>query len=128
MRLTPQRSIILETVAHLGGHPTAQEVFHGAAARLPGLNLATVYRTLETLQHAGIIDLMDQPGGQTRFALRDSEHLHHHLVCENCGGEWEIGSEALRGLASGLLRSHGFRLHTDHVSLVGLCRACAERG
>jgi Fe2+ or Zn2+ uptake regulation protein len=125
LRLTPQRSIILETVAHLDGHPTAQDVFQGAATRLPGLNLATVYRTLEALQNAGLVDSMEAPGGQARFALRDREHLHHHLVCEECGGEWEIDGDEVRGLAAVLLRQHGFRLHTDHLTLVGLCRSCA---
>lgn len=127
LRLTPQRSVILETVAHLEGHPTALEVYQGAEVRLPGLNLATVYRTLEALQRAGLIDSMGTGSGQTRFALRDLEHLHHHLICTECGGEWEVDGEAVRGLASSLQRRHGFHLHTDHLTLIGLCRSCADQ-
>ncbi|HET7012092.1 MAG TPA: Fur family transcriptional regulator [Anaerolineales bacterium] len=127
LRLTPQRSVILETLAHLEGHPTALEVYQGAAPRLPGLNLATVYRNLEALQQAGLIDSMEAGGANVRFALRDREHLHHHLVCSECGGEWEVDAEAVRGLAASLQRKHGFHLRTDHLTLVGRCRSCAER-
>ena len=127
LRLTPQRSVILETVAHLEGHPTAQEVYQGASARLPGLNLATIYRTLEALQHAGLVDSMETGSGQSRFALRDLDHLHHHLVCRQCGGEWEVDGEAVRGLSAALQRKRGFHLDTDHLTLVGQCRSCWER-
>ena len=92
LRLTPQRSVILEAVAHSPGHPSALDVFHLAQDRLPGLNLATVYRALEALQSAGLIDSIESGRRQTGFALRDGDHLHHHLVCSSCGGEWEVGA------------------------------------
>jgi Fe2+ or Zn2+ uptake regulation protein len=128
LRLTPQRSVILETVAHASGHPTATDVFQQAQDRLPGLNLATVYRALEALQDAGLVDSIASGSGQTGFALRDHDHPHHHLVCTSCGGEWEVGAETITALATSLRRRHGFRLRTDHLTLTGLCRACADSG
>jgi Fe2+ or Zn2+ uptake regulation protein len=126
LRLTPQRSVILETVAHSAGHPTALDVFHLAQDRLPGLNLATVYRALEALQSAGLVDSIENGGGLTGFALRDRDHPHHHLVCTSCGGEWTVGAETVAAFAASLRRRHGFRLNTDHVALAGLCRSCAQ--
>jgi len=126
LRLTPQRSVILETVAHSSGHPTALDVFQLAQDRLPGLNLATVYRALEALQSAGLVDSIESGGGLTGFALRDADHPHHHLVCTTCGGEWTVGAETVAALASSLRRRHGFRLNTDHVTLAGQCRSCAQ--
>ena len=126
LRLTPQRSVILETVAHSSGHPTALDVFHLAQDRLPGLNLATVYRALEALQSAGLVNSIESGGGQMGFALRDRDHPHHHLVCKSCGGEWEVGGDAVTALASTLRRRHGFHLRTDHMTLTGHCRACSE--
>jgi len=49
VRVTPQRLLVLEALAAHGGHMTAEEVMRWAAPRSSGLNLATVYRTLETL-------------------------------------------------------------------------------
>jgi Fur family ferric uptake transcriptional regulator len=127
LRVTPQRAVILETVSHLGGHPTATEVYREAARRLPGLNPATVYRTLEALQAAGMVDGMGGPGGKSRFSLRDLSHPHHHLVCIDCGGELELDPSWITGLAQQVRRRKGFRLHTHHLTLTGLCRDCAAR-
>jgi Fur family ferric uptake transcriptional regulator len=120
--------VILETVAHLGGHPTAHEVFQEARARLRGLNQATVYRNLDALHDAGLIDSIDPGTGQAGFAVRDAAHLHHHLVCSECGGVTEVPAKVLDRLAATLLQSHGFDLGTDHLTLVGRCRSCRSKG
>jgi Fe2+ or Zn2+ uptake regulation protein len=126
LRVTPQRGVILETVSHLGGHPTATEVFDQAVRRLPGLNVATVYRTLEALRLAGLVDGMDD-GGPARFSLRDLDHPHHHLVCSVCGSVAELDPEPVLGFAAQIRRRNGFRLQTDHLALPGQCRKCAGR-
>jgi Fur family ferric uptake transcriptional regulator len=124
MRVTPQRSVILETVSHLGGHPTVTEVYHQAARRLPGLNAATVYRTLESLRAVGLVDGMDD-GGPARFSVRNLEHPHHHLVCSACSAVAELEPEPVLGFASQVRRRTGFRLQTDHLTLPGTCRKCS---
>jgi Fur family ferric uptake transcriptional regulator len=126
MRVTPQRSVILETVSHLGGHPTATEVYRQAARLLPGLNAATVYRTLESLRAAGLVDGLDD-GGPARFSLRDLDHPHHHLVCSECGAVAELDPAPVLGLAAQVRRRHGFLLQADHLTLPGRCRKCAGR-
>jgi Fe2+ or Zn2+ uptake regulation protein len=126
LRVTPQRSVILETVSHLGGHPTVTEVYRQAVRRLPGMNAATVYRTLEALRAAGLVDGMDD-GGPVRFSVRDLDHPHHHLVCWNCGDVAELEPGPVLGLASQVRRRTGFQLQTDHLTLPGLCRKCSGR-
>jgi Fe2+ or Zn2+ uptake regulation protein len=126
MRVTPQRSVILETVSHLGGHPTVTEVYRHARGRLPGLNPATVYRTLESLQAAGLVDAMDD-GGPARFSLRDLDHPHHHLVCSECGAVAELDPAPVAGFASQVRRRTGFHLQTDHLTLPGRCRRCQSQ-
>jgi Fe2+ or Zn2+ uptake regulation protein len=127
LRVTPQRSVILEAVDQLGGHPTATEIYRAAARRLPGLDPATVYRTLGSLQAAGLVDGMVGAGGRARFSLRDLSHPHHHLVCVDCGGELELDPGWIRGLAQQVRRRKGFRLHTHHLTLTGQCRTCAAQ-
>ncbi len=127
IRVTPQRAVILETVSHLGGHPTATEVYREASRRLPGLNPATVYRTLASLQAAGMVDGMSGSSGKPRYSVRDLSHPHHHLVCIDCGGELEIDPGWITDLARQVRRRKGFRLHTHHLTLTGRCRDCAGR-
>jgi Fur family ferric uptake transcriptional regulator len=124
VRVTAQRSVILETVAHLGRHASALEVFKKARRRLPGLNQATVYRTLDNLHRVGIIDFLDREGEPLRYSLRDRSSPHCHLVCRRCGTVMEIEPAEFRRLAQSLDRLHGFAAEVDHLSLTGLCRAC----
>src|SRR5947208_1978563 len=86
LRLTPQRAAILEIVSKQVGHHhlTAQEVYQDARDRLPGLNAATVYRTLEALHEAGLVDMMVTGQDVVRFALHDPNHRHCHLACRSC--------------------------------------------
>jgi Fur family ferric uptake transcriptional regulator len=128
IRVTAQRSVILETVAHLSRHSSAQEVYERARLRLPGLNPATVYRTLEALHRAGILDQLAASEAPLRFSLRDPSKPHHHLVCRRCGKSAELDPERLRALSLTLTRSVGFVLDRDHQTLTGLCKDCRRSG
>jgi len=123
-RVTAQRSVILETVAHLARHASAQEVYEKARARLPGLNPATVYRTLEVLHGAGLLDQLVSTDDPLRFSLRDPAKPHHHLVCRLCRQSFELETRRLRSISASLERDLGFALDHDHQSLTGICRAC----
>ena len=125
-RVTPQRSVILETIAHMGDHIPAQEVFEVARRRLPGLNLATVYRTFDSLHRAGLVDLFSAGDEPLRYSLHDAADPHCHLVCRGCGQILDLDTSAFERLARSLERAHGFRIDTVHLTLSGLCRACRE--
>ncbi len=126
-RVTPQRGVILEAVSHNGGHQTAQQVFDQARRRLPGLNLATVYRALDTLHRAGLIDLLPNGSDLVRYGLHDPSHPHGHLICRSCDDIQEIGSDSVQRLAAALKRTSGFSLDVGHLTLVGLCDRCAAK-
>jgi Fe2+ or Zn2+ uptake regulation protein len=124
-RVTPQRMVIRESVAHARDHTSAQQVFLQARRRLPGLNPATVYRTLQTLHAAGLVDLYTNEGQTLRFSLRDPEHPHAHLLCRSCGGELELDPEMLTPLVKSVHRRTGFHLDAQHLTLAGLCSRCS---
>jgi Fe2+ or Zn2+ uptake regulation protein len=126
-RVTPQRNVILETIAHMGGHLPAQEVYEVARQRLPGLNLATVYRTLDSLHQAGLVDQLATADEPVRYALHDVTDPHGHLVCRGCGQILDLDSAAIQRLTRSLERKHGFRIDSDHLTLSGLCRQCQTR-
>jgi Fe2+ or Zn2+ uptake regulation protein len=125
-RVTPQRAVILETIAHAGGHQSASEVFTAAKQRLPGLNIATVYRTLDSLHRAGMVDLLSTDADIVRFELRDPQNPHCHLLCRECGHVMELPSEFIETFAEGIREDHGFALDTQHLTLTGLCAECNQ--
>jgi Fur family transcriptional regulator, ferric uptake regulator len=124
-RVTPQRLVILESVAHAHDHTSAQQVFKQARQRLPGLNPATVYRTLQRLRDAGLVDLHTNGGQALRFSLRDAAHPHAHLVCRACGRELELDPEAIAPLRQTVRRRTGFHIDAQHLTLTGLCSRCS---
>ena len=127
-RVTPQRSVILETIAHNQGHQSVQEVFAQAGKSLPGLNIATVYRTLEMLHRAGMVELLSTRADIVRFSLRDPQHPHYHLICRNCDAVLELAPTLIEELAQALRRDHGFGLDSSHLTLTGICQACEGLG
>lgn len=123
-RVTPQRAVILETVAHMQGHSSAQTVYAQARSQLPGLNLATVYRTLETLNEAGLIDLLSTSTDSMRFSMHDDQNPHYHLVCSHCGSVQDVPPEKFQSLADAMKECYGFQLDVQNFTLSGLCAAC----
>lgn len=126
-RVTAQRTIILETIAHMHGHLSAQQVYEQAAKRLPGLNLATIYRTVETLHEAGLVDMLDAQSEPMRFALRDPEHPHGHLVCTDCGRIMDLDADLIRDLAGSVATQTEFLVDQHHLTLQGTCPECQAR-
>jgi Fe2+ or Zn2+ uptake regulation protein len=125
-RVTPQRAVILETVAHMQGHISAQQVFEQAEQRLPGLNIATVYRTLDTLQEAGLVDKLSLGSETDRYSLRDSSHPHGHLICECCGAIVELDPSLLQEMAQTVEEQTGHKIDYAHLTLPGICQACSQ--
>ncbi len=123
LRVTPQRLFVLEALAVQGGHLTAEEIMRWAAQRLPALNLATVYRTLDLLVSVGLVAQTDLGGGAATFELVGNSP-HHHLVCERCGEVSELDDALLASFRAQLLDRSGFRAHSRHMAIFGTCRAC----
>lgn len=124
MRVTPQRAHIWRVLTESGGHFTAEEVWERVKGSLPGLELSTVYRSLEALRAAGLVADSRLPEGPRVFEARQA--LHPHLVCERCG---EI-THPEPGVAGRLLdvlsaSSGGFEIHEMHVVAKGTCGRCS---
>lgn len=125
-RVTPQRTVILETIAHMGGHLSVQEVYSESQLRLPGLNITTVYRTLDSLHRAGMVNLFYSGSSPSRFSLRDARHPHGHLVCEKCEQVIDIEPNLLDRLAQAVKLKTGFAIDNHHLTFVGLCETCGR--
>ena len=124
MRVTPQRAHVWRVLVESGEHFTAEEVWKRVRDKLPGLELSTVYRSLEALQAVGLVAESRLPEGPRVFEARTA--LHPHLVCEDCGRishpEPEISWRLLEVLSTG---SRGFEVRELHVAAKGTCPDCA---
>ena len=106
-------------------HLSADEVFAGVEAALPGVNRSTVYRTLELLRDLGLVSETDLGGGVRQFELIDQRH--HHLICQGCGGQVELDDALVAPLREAIAERYGFAAGIDHLAVFGACAACIAR-
>ena len=125
-RLTPQRHLILDTICVLGAHVTVEEICRQAQAQAPGLNRATVYRTLNFFIEMRLI-VSTEMDGKTWYELAAPER-HHHLHCRDCGHVFQLPAFHLESLFTYLRQEHQFEPELDHLTIPGLCRHCQPAG
>jgi Fur family ferric uptake transcriptional regulator len=119
---TGRRAIVHALLAAPDHHVTADDVAAMVQADHPDVHLSTVYRTLEALERLGIVDRVGLGPGGAVYHLTD--HVHHHLVCEECGSVTEVPASVLASLAVDLSERYEFRLSDHHLALRGRCRNC----
>ncbi len=124
-RVTPQRRAILQAVTEGGGHSSVEEVYRRVKASLPGINLVTIYRTLNFLCELRLLVAADVGGRNWVFELA-GEKPHHHLVCRTCGKVVRIEQEEVQALVDRIEQEHDFLIDMDHMALFGLCTDCRK--
>ncbi len=125
LRMTPQRQLILEAVASMAGHITADRVHQLVVRQFPDVNITTVYRTLDTLDDLGLVTHTHFDDGVAYYHLA-SEPAHQHMLCVRCRSETQLDMALLEPLADELRRRYGFQAALGHAAIVGVCRDCRE--
>ena len=125
-RITPQRVLLLSVVAENGGHVSVDEVFRQAKEAHNYMDLATVYRTLRLFRDAGIVTEVEI-GDRLHYELTLPWELHHHMVCRDCKGAYNLSPHYLEGFRETLVREFGFVPDIEHFSITGVCSGCQER-
>jgi Fur family transcriptional regulator, ferric uptake regulator len=125
-RITPQREMIIETLAHGSHHMTAEEIYEQVHERTRAVNIATIYRTLDLLVEHGMASRAGLHDGRVVYAA--SNHGPHlHLVCRLCGNAIDASQDALVSLEGQLRQQYGFAADLQHLTIAGLCRSCLSQ-
>ncbi|HVE73624.1 MAG TPA: Fur family transcriptional regulator [Mycobacteriales bacterium] len=123
-RLTPQRQLVLEAVA-AAGHATPEEIVTAVRRTAGGVNISTVYRTLELLEEIGLVRHNHLGHGAPTYSVA-TEDEHVHLVCRDCGTIEEAPLGVAAGLAGTLSTERGFTVDLGHLAVFGRCARCAH--
>jgi Fur family peroxide stress response transcriptional regulator len=122
-RFTEQRATVYRYLASTDAHPTADEVYLAVRRALPGISLATVYKSLETLVGCGLAVKLTYADDSARYDGRTEPH--HHARCLACDRVVDIPGvipeteiEALRDHAE------GFTVTGYRFELSGYCSSC----
>lgn len=122
-RLTPQRQLVLEAVGQLG-HATPEEIVTAVRKTASGVNISTVYRTLELLEELSLVQHTHLSHGAPTYSVA-SDHDHVHLVCRGCGAVEEASPDLVAPVVQELAQTRGFAVDVGHFAVFGTCQACA---
>jgi Fur family ferric uptake transcriptional regulator len=122
LRSTGQRRAVLRAIDALQ-HATVDELAAEVQSTMPEVSLSTVYRTLETLDEAGLVTHAHLHHGSPTWHVVDGDP-HLHLVCASCGQVQQQPVEIALGLAGLAQEALGFVVDLRHLVLHGQCAAC----
>lgn len=125
-RLTPQRQLVLEAVDTLE-HATPDAILVEVRKTASGVNISTVYRTLELLEELGLVSHAHLGHGAPTYHLADRHH-HIHLVCRDCDDVIEADVKVAAEFTAKLRETFGFETDMKHFAIFGRCRDCARKG
>ncbi len=123
LKSSTRRELILETLATIGRHVTAEELLRDVRVRDPRIGAATVYRTLRVLQDSGIVAERHFEGGASRFELLGDDH-HDHLICTVCGTIVEFEDDVIELEQKRVAVAYGYELLMHRHELYGICAKC----
>ena len=122
-RFTEQRAAVFRYLSGATSHPTADEVFLHVREDVPGISLATVYKSLETLVGCGLAVKLTYGDGSARYDGRTDPH--HHVRCLACGRVSDLPRRVPEGQLARLEEeAHGFRVTGVRLELTGFCSDC----
>ena len=122
-KLTRQRRAIIDRILSSERSLTPRELHSALSEKHPEIGLVTVYRTIELLNHLGLLCEFQPLGNIRSFKAGLAEH-HHHLVCRSCGDVVDFTGRCPNELKTSLEQETGF-LITDHqLEFAGYCRDC----
>jgi Fur family transcriptional regulator, peroxide stress response regulator len=122
LRLTHQRLEIYSELAFARDHPTAEMIHQRIRKKIPTISLDTVYRTLATLAHHGLINKIETVESQARFEVKIMRH--HHVTCRKCNKITDFQWESLEDVSLPVEISRWGRIENKNVVAYGTCSQC----
>ncbi len=136
MKVTPNRRKVLIRFLE-ADKPWTLRSLHHSLSQEEECDLSSVYRALDALRKAGLLEEFRLPGErQTYFSLIKihrphrsrsqihPDHHHHHIVCQDCGTVSHLDICVPMGWMGKVENASGFRITEHHLEFKGLCSSC----
>ncbi|MCX6119815.1 MAG: Fur family transcriptional regulator [Proteobacteria bacterium] len=130
LKQTQQRKIIVDFFLRINSHVDAEELHRRIRAEGHDIGLATIYRTLNLLMDAGIVEERSFQDGRSVFEVASPDGHHDHLVCTECGLVIEFENEGIEEMQRAVAKQYSINLKTHRLDLFGTCmdeKSCLER-
>ncbi len=124
-RRTRSQERILKVMKGLAKPTSAQDLYIELRNHNHSIGLATVYRSLEALKLAGLVQARTLPTGESLYSLPHEDR--HHLTCLRCGNTIAIDECPVHDLEHELQEHHQFRIYYHTLEFFGLCPVCQSQ-
>ncbi len=122
LRLTGPRKEIISILAAATQPLSSDDIFN--ELKKGSSDLVTVYRSLTTLEEAGLLQQHDLGDGIRRYELTQEGHHHHYVQCRSCGKvEAFVGCDFESTLLN-VLAKKGYSMIQHSLNVHALCSAC----
>ena len=122
------RDAVIEYLGAQHCAASAQEIHDGLREQGRSVGIASVSRSLETLQGTGLVQRFDAGHGEGRYeALAPGGEHHHHVVCDDCERIVPFEDPALERAIDQLAERVPFAIAGHDVVLHGQCPDCQKR-
>jgi len=128
-RNTRPRRLIAERLIELaasGADFTADDLWQDLRQVEPRLGRATLYRSLEMLVHAGLLDRVEFADGTHHYRVCGGTH-HHHLTCTCCHKVVEVDFCLPPAQFAALSHQTNFEIEGHTITFFGRCEECQRR-
>ncbi|MDH5705687.1 MAG: transcriptional repressor [Candidatus Aminicenantes bacterium] len=128
----PREAILNLLMSRSSKHMSAKEIYASLYRMYPGIGLTTIYRTLDLLVRAGLINRFTSGDGQNMYEFKSEEKKehHHHLTCIQCGKIIDYSDfveeelEFIKKIEESLASKHNFNVLGHNIEFYGLCDKC----
>jgi Fur family ferric uptake transcriptional regulator len=125
LKLTPPRKLVLETLLANHGPFSVEELQTNFIKNT--CDLATVYRTVTSLEEINLVRRCEFGDGIARYELVDpNHHHHHHLICKQCKSVEVIEACELEKSINQLAKKRGFSNISHILEFFGVCPNCQD--
>jgi len=126
-RLTSQRRLLLKVLAESRAHLDAEEIYALAKEKDPNISLATVYRTLNVLTEAGIVQERANIRDGQRHYYEVTDTIHYHFTCLGCQRVIEFEAPLIEQAIAELAERLNLDIVHTRVHADGYCPACQQK-
>jgi Fur family ferric uptake transcriptional regulator len=128
VRITTQRRLLVGIIQGSPRHLDAATLLELARKQDPGIDRATVYRTLALLKDRGLIDELDlmHIEGEKHFYEAKTNRDHCHMACFRCGAIVEYASSSFERLKKEMVKQSGFQIRVVRLEAGGFCQRCQK--
>lgn len=121
LKATPARVETLRYLSSLNAPISAEDLFE--RLRHNGLDLSTLYRTLNSLSSVGLVKKEVGARKENLFSL-EREEERHLLVCLRCGKKIPLEGCPYHEVNESIEEKTGFKVLDHNTEIYGICPDC----